>query len=320
MFGQSPAFLTPLFERLDNSSLLQEASEEAFLAFQCFAETDNAMVLNEASFITDKFIQIIDSIVTYLKTVVAKMVAFLDGKFRSLNSIVLKYRPQIEALDNAVISQLVYEKVTYSISPNIPAVVDTTVINSGIDILSTTKLTRDMVQDIKTKIALQMPILRGQALGLKGPVAPGNFDELLQKTFKVSTDSFQTRMTKNDLLLMMNEIASFQVDKKSIQNTQDTITATLNDYKSQLKKIYSMEFSTNSSDVTIQQGRMKYQVNIIQAGFYKEYQSALTNSIMDIVNVYSAIFDAKISALREKFEREQAIIRQVIYLIQDKHV
>jgi hypothetical protein len=317
MFGQ-PQTTGLVLERVDTSSILQEASEEAFLSFQCFTETNSLSVLNEASFIKEKFIQIIETIISYIRLAAAKITAFIDAKFKNLDTIVKKYRPQIDALPEETIQQLRYQKIIYNMSAKVPGIIDTTLIANGITTLSSSKITGDVVRSLKSQIDPQTALMRGQMLGVTGPVSESNFDSMLQKAFKPSAEASETNMKKDDLLQMLDDLDMFEMDKKSIRASQGMIINMMAEYKSQLGRIYSMSFSENSSNVSIQQSDKTFTVNILEASYYKEYQTILTNLIMNVVNLYSVIFDAKVNALKEKFEREQDIVRQVVYLIQDR--
>ena len=315
MFGYHPSEPV-LNESLNLTDLLRESYEEYTLGVQCFNETGRIAILHETSFIKQKFIQMIDAIIYYIKSTYERITALLDVTVRTTESLLKKYEPLLQKMDDKKIESIRYRKVEYNLTNTVPATISLDVITSAMAVMGG-KVGSKALKDLKDQIQDNLPLIRAQIMGVNGPVAEGQFDDVLKKVFKPSSAEYETKLTREDLMAQIADLRTYEVAKKAVRSSHRMINSILIDYKAQIGRIYSLEFSSGSYDVTVKPStNAPFTVNVVEGGMYREYQSVLTNFIMDIVKIYSSVFDAKIAALKEKYERQRDTIRQIIYLIQ----
>lgn len=307
-----------ILESVDASGGIHQILEESYLAFQCFMESHDPSVLMETSYAKNKFIQIIEAILNYIKNALTKLIAAFDSRLKNMDTLIEKYRPQLEALTDSDLKGMVYDRIDYTISANVPAVANFDLVMDGLNTLSSHKVSRSAVELLRNKITIQLPSIRAQIMGVSRPVKDGDVDNVIEGLFKHSYGEYQTKLTKKDLMEILEDVHTFPKVRQAMGESEVTVTRMLNSFKTQINRIYSVEPTMNSDEIKITAGDTTHTANPVQAVYYKEYQMLLANFIMDLTNLYSSIYDAKLTALQEKFSREQAIIRETIYLIQGK--
>lgn len=319
MFNELVEIDNIMLENTDVMDMIAEASNEMDLSLIIFAETSNVEILNEASSIVDKFIKALNAIIAFVRRIFTKIVAFSDSKLKNIESLLKKYEEQIGYLTDEDLSELIYDKIGYKNPVNIPAPVSLPLVVDGLKHIGSSAISRNTINDLNRKLTMELSIARGRIMGLNGPVSIDNFDNELVKLFRSSEPIFNKVMTKHDLVTMIDELKSFSSDKISIKTSRNTITNTLNQYKTDLTNIYSMVYTSPDGkiDITLASDK-KITTDTVGASYYRAYQSILTTFIMDVSTVYTNVFNAKLKSLKEKIENYQDIVRQVVYLVNDK--
>lgn len=304
------------WESFDISSAIAEAFEVHNDQFQCFMETANITVLHETAFIGSRFVQIIDGIMKFIRTAVLKFIAGFDVTIRRMEALVRKYEGQLNRLTDEDLSGVEYDRVKYTISSEVPTTADLSVIDWAIGQMSSV-VSRDDMLSIRERLEKQLPFIRGQIMGMVKPVSESQVDSVVKGLFKKNAPIHPVPLTVDILREIMDDIKTYSQIKKSVEDSRDTSLKILSHYKDVVKSIYTEAFTPNADAVKVRlNGGTPTETSPTKMVYHREVQMLLTSIVMELSNLYSNLFNEKLTILKEKFEREQLILRQVIFVIQ----
>jgi hypothetical protein len=310
--------LDSLFETDINeeiTSIIESISFDNLDLFECILESNNVSLLNESS-ITDGFVLIITKLIDYIKSMYDKFISIIMALVKPADAYIQKYRDKLVNIKEDDISDIVYEYKTFNIQKDIPKIEYIKDVDKYIQKMNDGGITHNALAEFRSTVDDRISIVRERMLGLSKPIPENNFDSAVKRVFRPSTEIFTKHLTKADLIKMIDGIDSYDEIKKDTDKTRLAIINLYTDYRKLIGKIYSLDYSSTDHDVIIKtdSGNVLY-LTLMQANMYKDYQSLVSHFIVEVATSYTSVFKEKLLAIKEKFEMEYAIIKQVVYLI-----
>lgn len=313
-----------IFSNVDSEIINENISEEITGIFETMHDINSTInsymiesssIINESTFV-ETMRTVFQAISKFIQTLYNKFISVFMKQSEYVEYVINKYSDSIKNITDNDLKDIVYEYKEFTFPGDIPVFGYFNSVEKLISNLSRLKITYADIEDFKYIYTEQLSIIRGKIINSNSKISEHDFASQVRSLFRVSDEVFIKPLTKKDLNKMIDDIKGYKQVKKMIETDKDKILKEYEKYYKMASNIINVKYSDDAEGASLYNKDGKDIVtDIITANMYKEYQSLVITFITQIMESYSTVYKEKLSALKDKYDMEISVLKQIIRMV-----